>query len=336
MSIIVTGAAGFIGANNVLALNRRGITDVIAVDNLSRAEKFKNLVECQISDYFDKRDFIELVRARKIAKPEAIFHQGACSDTMETDGRYMMDNNYRYTLELFNWAQELGIPMIYASSAATYGASTTFVEDPRFEGPLNVYGYSKFLFDQVLRAKMAKGEVKAPVIGLRYFNVYGPHEQHKGRMASVAFHQYFQYRRTGKVKLFEGCLGYGNGEQLRDFVYIDDVTNVLMHFLDHPVSGIYNCGTGRAQPFNDVALSVINSLRRHEGKNALTLSEAVASGELEYIDFPEALKGKYQAYTQADLTKLRASGCDVPFRSVEEGVSAYMDYLLEAHPDVEA
>ena len=178
--------------------------------------------------------------------------------------------------------------------------------------------------------------LRAPVIGLRYFNVYGPHEQHKGRMASVAFHQYFQYRRTGKVKLFEGCLGYGNGEQLRDFVYIDDVTNVLMHFLDHPVSGIYNCGTGRAQPFNDVALSVINSLRRHEGKNALTLSEAVASGELEYIDFPEALKGKYQAYTQADLTKLRASGCDVPFRSVEEGVSAYMDYLLEAHPDVEA
>ena len=158
--------------------------------------------------------------------------------------------------------------------------------------------------------------LRAPVIGLCYFNVYGPHEQHKGRMASVAFHQYFQYRRTGKVKLFEGCLGYGNGEQLRDFVYIDDVTNVLMHFLDHPVSGIYTCGTGRAQPFTDVALSVINSLRRPEGKNALTLTEAVASSELEYIDFPEALKGKFQAYTQADLTMLRACGCDVPLRSV--------------------
>ena len=167
---------------------------------------------------------------------------------METDGRYMMDNNYRYTLELFNWAQECGIPMIYASSAATYGAKTTFIEDPRYEGPLNVYGYSKFLFDQVLRQKLAKNEVKAPVIGLRYFNVYGPHEQHKGRMASVAFHQFFQFRRDGHVRLFEGCLGYGNGEQERDFVYVDDVIAVNLHFFDKPVTGIYNCGTGRAQP----------------------------------------------------------------------------------------
>lgn len=334
MSILVTGAAGFIGCNNVLALNRRGVTDIIAVDNLEKSEKFLNLAQCQISDYFDKRDFIARVRAGTAPKPEAIFHQGACSDTMEQDGVYMMENNYRYTLDLYRWAQSLHIPFIYASSAATYGAKTTFREELEYEGPLNVYGYSKFLFDQVLRREF--DYLRSPVIGLRYFNVYGPHEQHKGRMASVAFHQYFQYRRTGKVKLFEGCLGYGNGEQLRDFVYIDDVTNVLMHFLDHPVSGIYNCGTGRAQPFNDVALSVINSLRRHEGKDSLTLSEAVSSGELEYIDFPEVLKGKYQAYTQADLTKLRESGCDVPFRSVEEGVSAYMDYLLEAHPDVEA
>ena len=334
MSILVTGAAGFIGCNNVLALNRRGVTDIIAVDNLEKSEKFLNLAQCRISDYFDKRDFIARVRAGTAPKPEAIFHQGACSDTMEQDGVYMMENNYRYTLDLFNWAQKHRVPLIYATSAPTYGASQVFVEDVAYEGPLNVYGYSKYLFDQVLRREM--DYLRAPVIGLRYFNVYGPHEQHKGRMASVAFHQYFQFKKEGRVKLFEGCLGYGNGEQLRDFVYIDDVTNVLMHFLDHPVSGIYNCGTGRAQPFNDVALSVINSLRRHEGKNALTLSEAVASGELEYIDFPEALKGKYQAYTQADLTKLRASGCDVPFRSVEEGVSAYMDYLLEAHPDVEA
>ena len=334
MSILVTGAAGFIGCNNVLELNRRGYKDVIAVDNLTKSEKFLNLAKCSISDYFDKNDFIERVRRDELPVPEVIFHQGACSDTMETDGRYMMENNYRYTLDLFNWAQKHRVPFIYASSAATYGASQVFVEDVAYEGPLNVYGYSKYLFDQVLRANMKS--LTAPVAGMRYFNVYGPHEQHKGRMASVAFHQHFQFKKEGRVKLFEGCLGYGNGEQLRDFVYIDDVTNVLMHFLDHPVSGIYNCGTGRAQPFNDVALSVINSLRRHEGKNALTLSEAVASGELEYIDFPEALKGKYQAYTQADLTKLRASGCDVPFRSVEEGVSAYMDYLLEAHPDVEA
>lgn len=333
MSILVTGAAGFIGCNNVLALNQRGITDVIAVDHLGKSEKFLNLAAAQISDYFDKVDFIERVRKGTAPKPEAIFHQGACSDTMEQNGVYMMENNYRYTLELFRWAQELRIPFIYASSAATYGPRTEFVEDIRYEQPLNVYGYSKYLFDQVLRRELPS--LTAPVIGLRYFNVYGPHEQHKGRMASVAYHQYFQYRREGKVKLFEGCLGYGNGEQSRDFVYIDDVTQVLMHFLDKPVSGIYNCGTGRAQPFNDVALSVINALREANGKITLTLDEAVRTGELEYIAFPEALKGKYQAFTQANLTALRASGCDVTFRTVEEGTRDYMQYLLATYPNVD-
>lgn len=332
MSILVTGAAGFIGCNNVMALNERGITDVIAVDNLEKSEKFQNLTKVKISDYFDKRDFIERVRKGTAPKPEAIFHQGACSDTLEMDGRYMMENNYRYTLELYRWAQELHIPFIYASSAATYGSHTEFVEDVRYEGPLNVYGYSKYLFDQVLRREMSY--LRAPVIGLRYFNVYGPNEQHKGRMASVAFHQYFQYRKTGKVKLFEGCLGYGNGEQKRDFVYVKDVVAVAMHFLDKPVSGIYNCGTGRAQPFNDVALSVVNSLREADGKKALTLQEAVASGEIEYIPFPQDLVGRYQAYTQANLDKLRAAGCPVRFRSVEEGVHDYMQVLLKAYPDV--
>ena len=333
MSILVTGAAGFIGCNNVLALNERGITDVIAVDNLQKSEKFLNLAKCQISDYFDKRDFIERVRKGTAPKPEAIFHQGACSDTMEMDGLYMMENNYRYTLELYRWAQELHIPFIYASSAATYGAHTEFVEDVRYEGPLNVYGYSKYLFDQVLRREM--NYLRSPVIGMRYFNVYGPNEQHKGRMASVAYHQYFQYRRTGKVKLFEGCLGYGNGEQSRDFVYVGDVVKVLMHFLDKPVSGIYNCGTGRAQPFNDVALSVVNSLREHEGKPQLTLEEAVRAGDIEYIPFPEALKGKYQAVTQANLTKLGEAGCDVQFRTVQDGTHDYMQNLLAAYPVVE-
>lgn len=335
MSIIVTGAAGFIGANNVLALNKRGITDVIAVDNLSKAEKFKNLAECQISDYFDKREFIELVKARKIAKPEAIFHQGACSDTMEYDGHYMMNNNYRYTMELLQWAQELKIPMIYASSAATYGGSTTFVEDPANEGPLNVYGYSKLLVDQVLRQWMAKGSLTAPVIGLRYFNVYGPHEQHKGRMASVAFHQFFQYRKEGHVRLFEGCMGYGNGEQMRDFVYVEDVVNVNLHFFDKPVTGIYNCGSGRAQPFNDVALGVVNALRRNNGDATLSLEEAVDGGHIRYVPFPEKLKGKYQAFTQADLTNLRKGGCDVPMRSVEEGTAHYVDFLLGRYQNVE-
>ena len=325
-TILVTGAAGFIGCNNVLALNRQGINDVVAVDNLAKAEKFLNLAKCRISDYFDKVDFIERVRKGTAPVPEAIFHQGACSDTMQTDGRYMMQNNYRYTLELFEWAQELRIPFIYASSAATYGASTTFVESIENEGPLNVYGYSKYLFDQVLRARMHS--LKAPVVGLRYFNVYGPHEQHKGRMASVAFHQYFQFKKEGRVKLFEGCQGYANGAQMRDFVYVDDVVDVAMHFMTAGISGIFNCGTGRAQPFNDVALTVVNSL---SGENH-TLKEAVDAGLIEYIAFPEALKGKYQSFTQADLTKLREAGCEVSFKSVQEGTAKYMHYLSNAYP----
>lgn len=326
MTILVTGAAGFIGCNNVLALNRQGINDVVAVDNLAKAEKFLNLAKCRISDYFDKVDFIERVRKGTAPVPEAIFHQGACSNTMQTDGRYMMQNNYRYTLELFEWAQELRIPFIYASSAATYGASTTFVESIENEGPLNVYGYSKYLFDQVLRARMHS--LKAPVVGLRYFNVYGPHEQHKGRMASVAFHQYFQFKKEGRVKLFEGCQGYANGAQMRDFVYVDDVVDVAMHFMTAGISGIFNCGTGRAQPFNDVALTVVNSL---SGENH-TLKEAVDAGLIEYIAFPEALKGKYQSFTQADLTKLREAGCEVSFKSVQEGTAKYMHYLSNAYP----
>ncbi len=329
MSILVTGAAGFIGCNNVLELNRRGYTDIVAVDNLTKSEKFVNLTKCQISDYFDKVDFIERVRRDALPIPDAIFHQGACSDTMETDGRYMMENNYRYTLELFNWAQRHRVPFIYASSAATYGASQVFVEDVKNEGPLNVYGYSKYLFDQVLRAHMH--ELKAPVVGLRYFNVYGPHEQHKGRMASVAFHQYFQFKKEGRVRLFEGCLGYGNGCQMRDFVYVEDVINVAMYFMTAGKSGIFNCGSGRAQPFNDVALTVVNSLSGTDH----TLEEAVAQGLIEYIPFPEALKGKYQAYTQADLTHLCEAGFTAPMHTVQEGTAKYMQYLSQTYPSGE-
>lgn len=328
MSFIVTGAAGFIGANIVAGLNKRGFTDVVAVDHLKKSDKFTNLADNRISDYFDKAEFIELVRAGKIAKPEAVFHEGACSDTMELDGRYMMENNYRYTVDLFRWCQRERIPFIYASSAATYGASSIFKEDVRYEKPLNVYGYSKYLFDQVLRREMQYG-LRAPVAGLRYFNVYGPHEQHKGRMASVAYHQFFQYRAEGKVKLFEGCLGYANGAQMRDFVYVDDVVEVNFFCLDKEITGIYNCGTSLAQPFNDVALTVVNTLREADGKPALTLEEAVMKGEIEYIPFPQALVGKYQAYTQADLTNLREAGCEVQFKSVQEGTRAYMLHLLD-------
>ncbi len=329
MTIVVTGAAGFIGSNIVKALNARGETDILAVDNLSKGDKFVNLVGCEISDYLDKQDFISLIGSGDFdGEISAILHQGACSDTMNHDGKYMMENNYQYTLELFEFCQAEEIPFLYASSAATYGKGTTFKEDRQYEGPLNVYGYSKFLFDQILRRRMAEG-LTAQVAGFRYFNVYGPQEQHKGRMASVAFHNFNQYRETGKVKLFGGYDGYADGTQSRDFVSVEDVVKVNLYFLDNPdKSGIFNLGSGRAQPFNDVAVATVNACRRHEGKPALTLPELVAQGILEYIDFPDALKGKYQSFTQADIGKLRSAGYSDAMLTVEQGVDRYVDWLM--------
>lgn len=329
MYYIVTGACGFIGANIVKALNDRGITEVIAVDNLSKADKFKNLVDCEIADYLDKHEFIERVQHGHFdGAVEAIFHEGACSDTMETDGRYMMENNFRYSSMLLDFCLDHEVQLLYASSASVYGAGRIFKEAREHEGPLNVYGYSKFLFDQVVRRRAASADFSSQVVGFRYFNVYGPREQHKGRMASVAFHHFNQYREHGKVKLFEGCDGYANGGQSRDFVYIDDVVKVNLFFLDHPEkSGIFNLGTGRAQPFNDIAHSTVNACRTLEGKPALTLEEMVNQGIVEYIDFPAALKGKYQSFTQADISALRAAGYRDAFNSVAEGVAKYVRYL---------
>ena len=326
MYIVVTGAAGFIGANNVKALNARGRSDVIAVDNLTRADKFRNLADCDIADYLDKRELLELVRRGALPKPEVVIHQGACSDTMETDGRYMLENNYRYTLELLQWCQAQRVPLVYASSGAVYGLGPVFTEGRANEKPLNVYGYSKFLFDQVLRRRLA--ELTAPVIGLRYFNVYGPRESHKARMASVAYHHFNQFRSDGRVKLFEGSHGYADGEQRRDFIHVDDVVAANLHFWDKPKSGVYNLGTGRAQSFNDVALAVINTLRAAEGDEPVALAGAVSQGLIEYIAFPEALRGKYQAFTQADVTQLRAAGFTAPMQTVEQGTSSYMRWLL--------
>lgn len=329
MYYVVTGACGFIGANLVKALNQRGIDNVIAVDNLSKADKFKNLVDCEIADYLDKHEFIELVQAGHFdGAVEAIFHEGACSDTMETDGRYMMENNFRYSSTLLDFCLDHEVPYLYASSASVYGAGRVFKESREHEGPLNVYGYSKFLFDQVVRQRVLADGTSSQVVGFRYFNVYGPREQHKGRMASVAFHHFNQYREHGKVKLFEGCDGYGNGEQSRDFVYVEDVVKVNMFFLDHPEkSGIYNLGTGRAQPFNDIAHATVNACRELEGKPALTLAEMVSQGIVEYIEFPAALKGKYQSFTQADIGALRAAGYREDFDSVASGVAKYVRHL---------
>jgi ADP-L-glycero-D-manno-heptose 6-epimerase len=327
---VVTGAAGFIGANLVKALNDRGETRILAVDNLARADKFRNLVDCEIADYVDKEEFLHRLADGDFDDDvAAILHQGACSDTMETDGRYMMHNNYRYSVALVDWCQDNDVPFLYASSASVYGGGSAFREERALEAPLNVYGYSKFLFDQYVRGMLR--ERTAQVAGFRYFNVYGPREQHKGRMASVAWHFYNQYRAEGRVRLFEGSGGFTAGEQKRDFVSVEDVVRVNLWFLDHPgVSGIFNVGTGRCQSFNDVAVAAVNACRAADGQAALTLDQMQAQGIVSYIAFPEALKGKYQSYTEADISALRRAGYDAPFYSVEEGTARYVEHLLKA------
>jgi ADP-L-glycero-D-manno-heptose 6-epimerase len=334
--IVVTGAAGFIGSNLIKGLNARGLNDIIAVDDLTQGDKFRNLADLQIADYVDAADFYDAFAADAYGKVEAVFHEGACSDTMESDGQYMMRNNYSTSVQLYQTCQKRSARLLYASSAATYGGSDTFREAPAFEQPLNVYGYSKLLFDQRMRIECgpsfenALAGLTRQVVGFRYFNVYGPREQHKGRMASVAFHQFNQFRAEGKVKLFGEYGGYPAGSQMRDFVYIDDVVAVNLWFFDHPsVSGIFNLGTGRAQPFNDVASAVVNTLRQLNQQPPLSLEELSAQGLIEYVPFPDALRGKYQCYTQADLTALRATGCTHAFADVQSGVAQYVQWLAK-------
>ena len=310
--IIVTGGAGFIGSNIVKGLNERGIRDVIVVDDLQDGTKFKNIVDCDIADYLDKDDFLDLVRSgQTFGDVQAIFHEGACSTTTEWDGRFMMQNNYEYSKDLLHYCLDNKIQYLYASSAAVYGGGSVFKEQEAFEAPLNVYGYSKFQFDQYVRRHRANFE--SQVVGFRYFNVYGPREQHKGSMSSVAFHVNNQIKQEGVAKLFEGCDGYGDGEQRRDFVYVGDAVAVNLWFMDHPEkSGIFNLGTGRSQTFKDVANAVIT----HHGR-----------GEIQYIPFPEHLKGRYQSFTEADITALREAGYTDAFKTVEEGVQLYMEWL---------
>jgi ADP-L-glycero-D-manno-heptose 6-epimerase len=310
--LIVTGGAGFIGSNLVRRLIGRGYDDVVVVDDLKDGHKFVNIGDLDIADYLDKDEFLERLADPGFARGlKGVLHQGACSETTEWDGRYMMRNNYGYSQALLHHCLEHAVPYIYASSAAVYGASTTFTEEPANETPLNVYGYSKLQFDRYVRRVVPADA--SQVVGLRYFNVYGPREQHKGSMASVAFHFNNQLIADGELRLFSGSGGYADGEQRRDFVYVDDCCDVNIWFLEHPeASGIFNTGTGRAQTFNDVANAVI----AHHGH-----------GAIRYVPFPEHLKGAYQSYTQADLTALRGSGCDVEFRPVEDGVPAYLAQL---------
>ena len=311
--IIVTGGAGFIGSNIVKGLNERGREDVLVVDDLKDGTKFLNLVDCEIMDYMDKDDFIKQVQSGAGFGDgvDAIFHEGACSATTEWDGRYMMGNNYEYSKTLLHYCLENNAAYLYASSASVYGAGSVFTETKQFESPLNVYGYSKYLFDQYVRRLLPTASCQ--IAGFRYFNVYGPREQHKGSMASVAYHLSQQLNAGENPRLFEGCDGYGNGEQRRDFIYIDDVVDVNLWFLDNPgKSGIVNLGTGRCQSFNDVANAVVDWYGR---------------GEIEYIPFPDHLRGRYQSFTEADMSALLELGYDKPFKSVEQGVPLYMDWL---------
>jgi ADP-L-glycero-D-manno-heptose 6-epimerase len=331
MRYVVTGAAGFIGSNLVKALNQRGIVDVVAVDETRQGPRPANLSDCRIAEYTDKSDFIgRLESGAYRGQVAAIFHQGANSDTTvtERDRAAVMETNLHYSERLLDWCAGANAPLIYASSAAIYGASREFREGEH-ESPLNIYGDSKFQFDQAVRRRGKTLTTQA--VGLRYFNVYGERESHKGRMASVAFHFFNQYRDAGSVRLFEGGGGYGDGEQRRDFVSVEDCVKVNLWFLDHPErSGIFNVGTGAAQSFNDVAVATVNECRKARGEAPLALAAMRERKIIRYIPFPADLQGRYQSYTQADISALRAAGYSAPFLTVEQGVARYCQKLLQA------
>lgn len=324
--ILVTGGAGFIGSNLVRGLNARGEDDILVVDDLTDSTKIRNLSGCRFADYMDMNDLLAAVTDRRLPEvPRVILHQGACSDTMESDGRFMMNVNYDFSKALLHYALDNRVPFIYASSASVYGGGSVFEEHPANEDALNVYAFSKLAFDRYVRRLSPDSATQ--VVGLRYFNVYGPGEFHKGRMASVALHFNNQYQTDGHVRLFRGSGGYGDGEQERDFVWVGDVVDVNLHFMDHPdVSGVFNVGTGISRSFNDVALAVIGA---NEGK-PMSLSQAVADGKIVYIPFPDGLREKYQSYTRAHIGALRSAGYDKDFTSIEEGVNQYVEWLKEA------
>jgi ADP-L-glycero-D-manno-heptose 6-epimerase len=321
--IIVTGGAGFIGSNTVRALNERGEREIIVVDNLTRAEKISNLSDCIIADYFDKKEFLAELRAPRLKGVTSIIHNGACSDTTNNDGRYLLENNHSYSKAVLAYAQNLAVPLVYASSAAVYGLSEECQESEFLERPLNAYGYSKLVFDQYVRQN--SHTLLAPVVGLRYFNVYGPREAHKGRMASVVLHFYRQLRDTGVCRLFGEYGGRGPGEHSRDFVCVDDVVNVILHFSKNVSSGvkIVNVGTGVSRSYNDLAKTLISEC---------------GSGRIEYLPFPGDLVGKYQCFTRAELTSLRACGYHGSFISLEDGIERYVNTLrkIDALPGSKA
>lgn len=311
--IIVTGGAGFIGSNIVQRLNSAGITDIMVVDDLTDGHKSLNLAGAQIADYMDREDFYRRIVSKKeiAAKVVGVLHQGACTNTTEWDGRMMMQVNFEFSKHLLHYCLDRRIPLMYASSASVYGAGREFRIAAECERPINVYAWSKLVFDQYVR-RFVTG-ARSQVVGLRYFNVYGPGEAHKGAMASVIWHFHNQLLQGEEVRLFDGSHGYGPGEQLRDFIHVDDVAGANLWFLERgSVRGIFNLGTGQARSFNDVARAVIAWHGR---------------GAIRYIPFPPGLADSYQSFTQADLTTLRLAGYHDGFISLEEGVRSYLDVL---------
>lgn len=310
--IIVTGGAGFIGSNIVRALVNLEKKDILVVDDLTEGAKFVNLLGLDIVDYMDKDDFIaSIIAGDDIGDIKAVFHQGACSSTTEWNGKFMLENNYQYSKDVLHFCLDRKIPFLYASSAAIYGScDKNFIEASEYERPLNVYGYSKLLFDQYVRKIIPDAD--SQICGLRYFNVYGSGENHKGNMASVAFHLNNQINAGANPKLFSNSENFK-----RDFIHVDDVVAVNLWAWNNNISGIYNCGTGQAASFQTLANAVVEYHCNNKGKNPT----------VEYIDFPETLKNHYQKFTQADLSKLRAAGYDKTFKNVEQGVKEYMGWL---------
>jgi len=305
---VVTGGAGFIGSHLIETLNEHGISDILVSDSLQDGRKCLNLAQCRISDYMEREDFEQRLLAGKLGpeRIEAIFHLGACTDTTEWNGTYLMEVNYRSSRILLDYAVQRSIPFYYASSASIYGNGKIFKESLEYEKPINAYGYSKYLFDQVVRAHLPLA--RAPLVGLRYFNVYGTRESHKGAMASVFHHFYHQLKTLGCVQLFGGSDGYADGEQRRDFIWVKDVVNTHLWFLKHEApSGIYNLGTGNSRSFNELADALI---------------DWYGSGKVDYVPMPEHLRGRYQSYTQADTTLLRQAGYHQPFADIESGLKA--------------
>jgi len=320
--IVVTGGAGFIGSAFVAKLNDEGRDDIVVVDELGTSDKWKNLVKRRYADYLDKEAFLSLVTGGRVPFPvEALVHMGACSSTTERDAGYLMENNFHYSCRLAEWAQGQGIRFLYASSAATYGdGSRGFSDDDemtRALKPINMYGYSKQLFDLwILRQGMG-----AAVAGMKFFNVFGPNEYHKGDMTSVIYKAFHQIRETGRVRLFKSYKPeYADGGQMRDFVYVKDCTEILWWFLNRrEVNGIFNLGTGMARTWNDLVRAVFAALG--------------TPPKIDYIEMPEAIRGQYQYFTEARMDKLQAAGCPVPFRPLEGAVEDYVqNHLLKADP----